>query len=499
MTHTRRNMKHARRKISILAPRSTFYKGPFGRIFPDLPPWRPIAIDPEDLDDNFDAIRDHLLDIVQNEMTGEANIDSRIPAGYTYFGQFIDHDVTFDPVSSLMRENDPSGILNHRTPRLDLDNLYGRGRSDSPYLYRSDDRDLFLTGNVINADGDQLQLADLPRNSEGTALIGDPRNDENVIVSQLHLAFLLAHNTLVGRARDMNHPDPFNAARRTLRWLYQYIVWNDFVRRIANDQIHSCALQLERTCPDLELVDWTLGLDGIYEWKEQPFMPVEFSVAAYRFGHTMVRDRYQTNQPFRGFDNFVPIFGGNGGGLIGGRPVSAENYIQWDWFLQMESSSGPFPQLARKIDTNISGPLLDSIPTSNANPLFRNLAFRNLLRGFRFGLPSGTDVARRLGVTPIPIDNGLDSLWFYILNEAENLPGNNQGEMLGRVGSYIVCATFAGLLRGDPHSFYNVQPTWTPDQDALLMPEDRSRDSGEEWTLASIIRLSGLPVSAADF
>ena len=202
-------MSHANKTVEILAPRSKFYQGPFGRIFSDLAPWSPEGIKPHQLEA-------FLLNIANEEMLEapgvnpteiaedavlrsqlEAEFSSDIPAGYTYFGQFVDHDVTFDPASSLMRQNDPAGLLNHRTPRLDLDNVYGGGRADSPYLYDEDDRDLFLVDFVPDT-----QLPDLPRNRKGRALIGDPRNDENAMVSQLQLAYLCAHNALVKRARE---------------------------------------------------------------------------------------------------------------------------------------------------------------------------------------------------------------------------------------------------------------------------------------------------------
>jgi hypothetical protein len=125
------------------------------------------------------------------------------------------------------------------------------------------------------------------------------------------------------------------------------------------------------------------------------------------------------------------------------------------------------------------------------------LAFRNLMRGCRFGLPSGTDVAKKLCVEPIDIEQDHDSLWFYILKEAAKQPGDNGGQMLGQVGSIIVCATFAGLLKGDPNSYFNIEPHWVPDDDPLLTAND-NQDPGD-WTLASIIRLSKLPASAEEF
>jgi len=502
-------MSHAKSNLfEVIAPRSRFYQGPFGRLCPNLPAWTPPQFDP---DKDEEAISQHLLDIANNEMIElpgktpgeiadnntlieqlEKDFGSDIPAGYTYFGQFIDHDITFDPASSLMRRNDPNGLLNHRTPRLDLDNIYGKGRDQSPYLYDDEDKDKFLIGQVEGSN-----LRDLPRNGQGRALIGDMRNDENSMVSQLQLAFLLAHNTLVDRARAENLDNPFEEARKTLRWLYQHIVWNDFLTRVTKKDIHKCAMSLDEVCGKAK--QWQLGLDYIYKWKHQPFMPVEFSVAAYRFGHSMVQNSYQTNQPHRGFGNFAPIFDNAGAAnpddLRGFRPMMKENYIQWDWFLEMTTSRGPFPQHARKIDTKLSNALAFLHEAPSGSPM-NVLAFRNMLRGFQFGLPSGTAVAKKFCLDPIDIKPDHDSLWFYILKEAESQSCKKTGQTLGQLGSMIVCATFAGLLQGDPNSWVNVEPCWTPDDDSLLT-EDDNVDPGN-WTLASIIRLAGLPVDAND-
>jgi hypothetical protein len=421
----------------------------------------------------------------------ESQFNSNIPAAYTYFGQFIDHDITFDPASSLMRKNDPNGLLNHRTPRLDLDNIYGKGRGQSPYLYDKNDKDMMLIGNVKDTN-----LRDLPRNAQGTALIGDMRNDENTMVSQLQLAFLLAHNKLVTRARAKGLSNPFESAQKTLRWLYQYLVWNDFLKRITDSEIHTCALSLERLCGGRS--SWKAGLDDIYKWKQQPFMPVEFSVGAYRFGHSMVRNSYQTNDPHRGFNNFVPIFDNSGTqnpiDLRGFRPMTKENTLQWDWFLDMTTSGGPFPQRARKIDTKLSNALASLAEETDTGSPMNVLAFRNLARAWQFNLPSGSDVARKFCFPVINIEPDRDSLWFYILKEAESLPNENSGQTLGKVGSTIVCATLSGLLKGDSTSWINQEPCWTPDDDELLEASDKV--DANDWTLASIIRLSGLPVDA---
>ncbi|TDR41960.1 heme peroxidase [Tahibacter aquaticus] len=507
-------MSHAS-NVAILAPKSPFYQGPFGRLFPNLPAWRPPGVPDSALEQHFLQIAN--ADMVEFPGVSPGNLlqiptavpqppfDAELPAGYVYFGQFVDHDITFDPASLLMRANDPSGLLNHRTPRLDLDSLYGRGPADAPFLY---DRHTpanakkFLLGAIAGVPGGtRATLPDLPRNTEQTALTGDPRNDENAFVAQLHLACLLAHNTLVDRAVAAGMAEPFNAARKTLLWLYQWVVWHDFLGRIVDPAIH--ALALRKTPNAVGGSQWESGLKAVFHWKNQPFMPVEFSVAAYRFGHSMVRNAYQTNSPIRGFGNFAVLFDNSPGApvppddLRGGRTLDIRNYVQWDWFLPMQSSvHGLFPQRARKLDTKLSNALA-ALHEGPAGSPMNVLAFRNLLRGVRLELPSGSDTARQLGLTPIAIPPDRDSLWFYCLLEAETNP-SFPGERLGAVGSTIVAAVFAGLLTGDPNAWVNVDPAWTPDRDPLLQASDRI-DSAPDWCLSSIIRLAGLPVDGGDF
>lgn len=499
-------MTHGSSHFEILAPRSKFYHGPFGRLCPEVEPWvAPGKCDKEIDDKLLDFANQHMLerpgenpgDLADPAVVAdlEAEFSSNIPAGYTYFGQFVDHDITFDPASSLVRQNDPNGLFNFRTPRLDLDNIYGMGPHDQPYLYGHDGDPVKLAIGRIDSEPD---LPDLPR-FRGRALIGDMRNDENSMVSQLQLAFLLAHNTLVDRARaahpNASNDEVFEIARKTLRWLYQWVVWTDFIPRVTVNEVWKCALQLETTCDKRKR--WVAGLSDVYSWKNQPFMPVEFAVAAYRFGHSMVRNAYQTNFPVRGFGQFAPIFDNSGAGtgddLRGFRPMEPRNCIQWDWFLPMGGPE-PFPQMARKIDTKLANALAFLHEGPVGDPL-NVLAFRNLKRGHTFALPKGTAMARKFCLKPLSLkEYEPDALWYYVLREAQG----NGGNTLGRLGSTIVCSVFAGLLKGDPCSWLNLDPCWRPDHDPLLHAgEDNSDD--KDWKLSSIIRLAGLKADGIGF
>ena len=480
-------MNHRTSRANPVVPRSRCYLGSFGRLFPSLPPWHPENVPDSQLDAHFLSFAGSAM--VENQ---DAAGDSVIPAGYTYFGQFVDHDLTLDITPLSQSDVDPERLHNFRTPRLDLDCVYGRGPGDQPYLYELDEGG--FTGKLLKGiDIPGTSVHDLPRNSQGRALIGDMRNDENAIVAQVQLAFLLAHNTLVDRAKDSNGVDgqaAFDLARRTLCWLYQWIVWNDFLHRVTAGSVHGIALSKKKTLN----VEWSLGLKDIFHWKIQPFIPVEFSVAAYRFGHSLVRNDYETNAT-NGPNTPIPLFADDDNDLEGFRVLEKKRVVQWDRFLEMKTSQKPFPQRARKIDRKLSR-ALENLPEGggDSNDIQGVLAARNLVRGVRMRLPSGPDVARRLGVTPLQLQPGEpQALWYYILKEAEE----GAGKGLGQVGSRIVCAVFAGILKGDPLSWMNLEPKWTPDSDPLLDPQD-NRDSSNGWTLASIIRLAGLPVADGD-
>jgi len=162
--------------------RSPFFEGHFGRMFRALPMAKFGTTDDENIK-NLTGLGSAMSADFDPPKDGKDDEESGIPALYTYLGQFIDHDITFDPASVLQKQNDPDALVDFRTPALDLDNVYGRGPSDQPYMY--DGGNAFLLGDALQ--GGDPRAKDLPRNTANPrrALIGDPRNDENTIVSQL--------------------------------------------------------------------------------------------------------------------------------------------------------------------------------------------------------------------------------------------------------------------------------------------------------------------------
>ncbi|MGV3601381.1 MAG: peroxidase family protein [Dyadobacter fermentans] len=472
--------------------------------------------------------------------------NSAIDAGYTYLGQFIDHDITFDPASSLQKRNDVNALVDFRTPRLDLDSVYGRGPEDQPYMYDSSGLYFQLGTKLTEGPGGKVIGHDLPRHSwveeEKTfdiALIGDKRNDENVIVSQLHGIFLKFHNRFVKDYLDKKGKQELEAGRgkffasmqRQVRWHYQYVVLHDFLLKIVKKEIIESILPHLRN--NTSIFEDTPKL-RFYHPKNEAFMPIEFAAAAYRFGHSMVRPIYRLNKGLTGGnfppeDNTTPDEGHRGidgrqfifagipnRGLSGFRKFPAEWGIDWNLFFDLTGDKdnrvgSDRTQPSYKIDTSLVNPLaflsefsrtereppLDDVEKLMAPPMkgqIANLAKRNLLRGMNMSLPSGQDVARAMGVTPIP-DSQLKvgkatnledyktlpsivsisteftekaPLWYYVLAEAQhdwflNGGSKNTPTQLGEVGGRIVAETLIGFLLDDGHSILRQAPTWYPE------------------------------------
>jgi hypothetical protein len=232
------------------------------------------------------------IDHVKDGPDPEENI--LVPAGYTYFGQFIDHDLTFDSTSSL-NPNNGEAPTNLRTPRFDLDCLYGDGPDAQPFMYDMAGEKLLFQSNPIDSCAGPTGLAarDLLRNPHGLAIIGDKRNDENSIVSQIQLAFIKYHNAVVEALKqrdpkDWNTPNElFKSARNEVRWTYQRIILDDFLPRM----IHCDVLQnLQVSDPTVRAKNYAL-----YTPDKRGNLPREFVAAAYRFGHSGVRTGYRMN------------------------------------------------------------------------------------------------------------------------------------------------------------------------------------------------------------
>jgi hypothetical protein len=446
-------------------PLSRLHEGRFGRMF-RLPPFVPS-------DQRIAEIAALMTENVGGPTPEMDNSD--IPAGYTYLGQFIDHDITLDAVSTLDRQFDPDALTNFRSPRFDLDCIYGRGPVDDPFLYdKTTGSEKLLIGHHDNED-------DLPRNEQGTALLGDPRNDENTFVSQLQLTMLKFHNEVV----DLVHKDHglrqgsetvFEAAQRIVRWHYQWIVVHDFLRRIVGSDMLTSVLEESGPYPRVDR--------QFYTWHKDPYMPVEFSVAAYRFGHSMIRGRYKLNTLVGPLPTFTPDpVAENPLGHFGGFRILPPFWtIEWARFFQVDGAGKEALQPSRLIDEKLADPLTQLPPEIGGDR--PSLIDRNLTRGARLLLPSGQDVARHMATdvltdADLGLGGGPAPLWYYILREAKVQAG---GRHLGQVGGRIVAEVFLGLLEKDQSSYLRNQPGWTP-----FLPSTTAND----FTMPDLLAFTG--------
>jgi Animal haem peroxidase len=464
----------------------------FGRMFPDLPPFGAPT----------DRLRADLLDLGRPgglldahddlaagpvRLITDASLSARNPnntshtAGTTFVGQFIDHDTTFDTSSKLGVPTEPGSVRNARAPSLDLDSLYGAGPSGSPQLYDA-------------ADGAKLTLGyggafeDLPRASDRRALIGDPRNDENLVIAGLHAAFLLFHNRAVDFVRAdqprASADTVFAEARRLTTWHYHWVVLHEFLPQIVGqamvDDIVTRGRRFYRPA---------LG---------QAFMPVEFQGACYRFGHSMVRPSYRANLKGDGGQAFFGmVFDPAGDGQpdpidLRGGARATRRFIGWQTFFDFGDGEVKPNKL---IDTRISTPLfnlpLGAIASGDQPQV---LPQRNLLRGVTWSLPSGQALAAETGVPALsatdlaelkPYKGFITStpLWYYALKEAELVAG---GLHLGPVGGRIVGEVLIGLLQSDPRSYLAAKPGWQP---------TLGRRRGE-FRMADFLRFAGVDPAA---
>ena len=379
-------------------------------------------------------------------------------AGTTFVAQFLDHDLTRDGGSPLGSPTSLRRSINLRTPSFDLDTVYGGGPRRSPELYSS------RTGVFRVETGGQFE--DLPRSANGTAIIGDPRNDENLMISGIQVAMLKFHNNVMESLTTRPHRNlrAFREAQRIVQWHWQWLIVNEFLPQFVGQ----------------EMVD-DIFANGFRVWNtRRSQIPVEFSTAAYRFGHSMVRPSYRANLAGDDGDPFFAlVFDPDSRGnpdpddLTGGRR-SERRFIGWQTFFDFKDGE---VRPNKRIDTMISTPLMDlPIPTIDTphgggvtGP--RSLPARNFLRHVTWGIPSGQDIARRMRadvLAPGDLQDAADiyaplgestPLFFYILREADVV---SDGLHLGPVGGRIVAETFLALLRLNRDSYLSRMPRWTP-------------------------------------
>jgi len=488
--------------------------------------------------------------------------NSVIPAVYTYWGQFIDHDLTANtdtdrPGIALTTPvpQDPDevigGLRNLRRPRLDLDSVYGDGPHgadagfyDGPRMrvgrvapvgllpippVEDDERDLprigtLLADGVITTDSLPEALRDDPFR-DTLAYIGDLRNDSNLILAQVHVGYLRFHNRVVESIRAeparfgvvaLDDDTVFDAAQRLVRRQHEWLVLHDYLERMTMPGTVEAVIA-ERASRYRPLPDG------------EPWMPLECAAAAFRFGHSMIRDSYDLNRNY-GRDSVAKSaiierlfeYTGRGAvrlqedhGLSRPSPFGLEATVLprdmvWEADRLCDPGASPEGRVARRIDTRISMPLaqlpnrglaLDIEPALRG--LLRQLPRRNLLRGYVLSLPTGQAAAGELDLPALTAEELRDDeapnitaaleaggfvdrtpLWFYVLREAAV---QGEGNSLGHVGSRILTETIVGLLLGDPASHLNDVTPWDPSQ-GVTLPDGRAIR-----TIRDFLQFTGVP------
>ncbi len=439
----------------------------FALLFPELPPWTS-AGETEEM--RRESLRERSTGMEADpEAPLVRSANRSIPAGYTYVGQFLAHDISFDPRPAGESGRAPR---NFRTPALDLDHVYGRGPTQQPYLWEpaptAGDRAVFLVGSRHRLEdwGEFVEL-DLPRNVRGQALVPDPRNDTHVLVRQIHLAVLLFHNRCVAelQKRDIVGHEAYREARRMTTWHYQWAMIHDYLAKIVGRREVARAFQRARSGASTFCGD------------EEPLVPLEFSVGAFRFGHSMVQGKYELNDcsgpvSLLPFDHGRPFFQGV--------PLAPRRTVCWDRFFEIEGSRNT--QYSRLLKPSISD-LLRVFPGRRAEE--SSLAMRDFTRSQTAGVPSGQDVAKSLGFLPVQPSTASDPLWYYVLREAFEL---EEGRRLGPVGGRIISDVLLGLLWRDPDSYLHREPNWEPS--ALAR--------GARFVFSDFLRFAGMPMVDAD-
>jgi hypothetical protein len=457
--------------------------------------------------DAKDVLTDPIQSILNPSVHSPLNPDNpNMTAGVTFFGQFIDHDLTLDPRSPLDEISHPRQTTNFRTAAFDLDSVYGNGPQESPQLYLREGDMIKLRVDVLPGSEAVSRKGavryDLPRDGNSQAIVGDSRNDENVVISQFHVAMLKFHNAVTDHLRGqpshagMRPEQLFNTARRLVQWHYQWIVLHEFLPlTIGQERV----TEILRRGPRIYNLTDPSSFQTLRNARRNPLIPVEFSVAAYRFGHSQVRPSYRLNfgpdggSPFFAFafDDSIDPNDPDPSDMRGGKRA-ARRFIDWQTFFNFGDGN---VRPNKKIDAKLSSVLMFLLGSRGPAPGMptdgvQSLASRNLMRHVNFGLPSGQMIARVLGVqvlTPEQLQDlqpfGLERrtpLWFYILKEAEVM---ENGLRMGPVGSRIVGEVFIGLLQADTESFLASQPNWRP-----VLPSETPGD----FRITDLLKFAGV-------
>lgn len=463
--------------------------------------------------------------------------NSATPSIYTYLGQFIDHDITArsdrDHSTSIiggsgglrkeLRPLKPADVeytlMNGRRPTLDLDNVYGDGPSlvdssnaSAQNKTRADElfQNFRLKSTLLASPSG---AADVPRNGR-SANIADGRNDENLNISQLHAAFLAMHNRVMDN-HSLSGASGYSEARRLMRWCYQYVVLNDYLTQVCDANV---------------INDILVNGNRFYlPDRGSVYMPLEFSVAGFRFGHAMIRPTYKLNDNHDAVDIMQLLDFARDARLAdsasdflepagdGSYRIKSEYAIAFSNYVSFGAGMTP-ANLAQKINPKLSKGL-DDLPFDRGRlqNVLGNLAQRNLMRGYLLSIPTGQSVAYAMGEQPLDAEVLQDSinelannmvgvpslkqilkdgifkdrtpLWFYLLQEADTHTG---GESLGSIGSRLVGETIVGLVSADTSSYLHYRDHPRVDAENGILLDDGSGTDLLIHDMPSLLEYAGV-------
>lgn len=452
--------------------------------------------------------------------------DGVIPAGYTYLGQFIVHDMTYlDPVTASRNLRSPALDLDSVLPEIDPDQFISKIPELGP-------ASLGLT----SSQEDVRLTEDLRRDDEvyGKPIIADDRNDNFLPLSQSHLLLLKFYNAIAALLGIRWTPDLKPDDHRRVRevWVkhFQYAVLHDYLPRIVGSETYRAVLQGKRAIVHPE--SFPRGA-ARQQCDDDPWMPLEFATAFGRYGHSMIRHCYKPWNQKRVDEavtvgDFMNVSYRNSGDCLSssGRAIPA-SWIH-DWFYLLDFSgikgapAGQKPIMANLLDTNLAAPLgalpkrlLDNpgqpdppcpLPPSGDF----NLAARTLMRVSWCHLKPAQDALKILNahltaikappidaLTPHEICDATRTgeaavfkrhpellektpLWFYMLREAEK---KACGRHLGPFGGRIVMETMHAAIEASSCSILD-GTGWKPTLPRALC---------DQFTFADLVAFSGNP------
>ncbi len=365
---------------------------------------------------------------------GQSQVNRKIPAGYTYFGQMIAHDLVQSSTPFSGGGGLSSPQRDFRDARLVLDTIYGGGPGITPLAYEPPDPTgdgvvlLRMGPTKMEGDGEEASSGPVRDFSRGAGCpfaadntsnmqlrrdvyVADPRNDDNFFVSQLSTLFFTFHNLIYrslseGRFDDYfavpNNTElkRFSLARRITALVYRRAVENDFLKKILNEDVWKLYTQGK-------LASATLGS------QRDQRMPVEFSHAAFRLGHAMVLDDYKVNDTLSteagvgsatGHLRLSDALRSSSARFLKFVPIKATWLISWSKFFKVKDPANP--QSSRRISPFMAGALRKSelgfFPNVNGNGT--GLIFRDLLRSTNTGLRSVKSIMTSLETLLEPVD-----------------------------------------------------------------------------------------------